>query len=342
MLAPEIHCVVGIDVAKHSHMVCALEAPTGQMCHKASRIEATAEGYAQLRSWLATWGTVEQVLIGMEATGPLWEPLYEQLTHDGYRVLVLNPRQTSSWASSLGLRAKTDGIDAHTLARGLLAGLARESALPSESVQALRTLTRARRDLVQSRTATRQRLHDELVTLFPELVRFLPALPGRSDLGDPAVLKLLCQYSSAQTLAQATLEDVEQVLAQASAGRWGREQALALQALASESMASSRAVAARSLVARTLAQQLQEVAAHLRDVEDAIADLLSEDLDGQRLQTIPGIGPQTAAIIRAELGDITRFGRVDEVVAYAGLDPRTRQSGSVSRGVWALVIPSGC
>lgn len=90
-------------------------------------------------------------------------------------MLLLNPRQTASWAASLGRRAKTDGIDAQTLAAGLVAGLARASTLPSETVQALRTLTRARRDLIQSRTATRQRLHDELVTLFPEFVRFYPA-----------------------------------------------------------------------------------------------------------------------------------------------------------------------
>jgi transposase len=191
MLPPDIRCVVGIDVAKQAHVVCALEAPSGAIRHKPSRIEATAEGYALLRSWLQTWGTQATVLLGLEATGPLWEPLYDTLTQAGYQVLLLNPRQTASWASSLGLRAKTDGIDAQTLARGLLAGLARASTLPSETVQALRTLTRARRDLIQSRTAARQRLHDELVTLFPEFVRFLPTLPGRTDLGEPMVLELL-------------------------------------------------------------------------------------------------------------------------------------------------------
>jgi transposase len=50
------------------------------------------------------------------------------------------------------MRAKTDGIDARTLAQGLLAGYARESHLPSETLQALRTLMRARRDLVQRKT----------------------------------------------------------------------------------------------------------------------------------------------------------------------------------------------
>ncbi len=122
----------------------------------------------------------------------LWEPLYDALTQAGYTVLVLNPRQTASWAASLGLRAKTDQADALTLARGLLAGLARASTLPTEEVQALRELTRARRDLVQARTAARQRLHDELVLVFPEFVRLLAQLPGDTDLGSPRVLQILC------------------------------------------------------------------------------------------------------------------------------------------------------
>lgn len=45
MLPEEIGCVVGIDVAKQAHVACALEAHSGAVRHKASRIEATAEGH---------------------------------------------------------------------------------------------------------------------------------------------------------------------------------------------------------------------------------------------------------------------------------------------------------
>lgn len=328
MLPAETRCVVGIDVAKQAHVVCALEAPSGAVRQKPSRIEASAEGYALLRSWLQEWGTPDALVVGLEATGPLWEPLYESLSQAGYGVLLLNPRQTASWAASLGLRAKTDGLDAQTLARGLLAGLARASTLPSESVQSLRTLTRARRDLIQTRTATRQRLHDELVLLFPEFVCFLPSLPGHPDLGEPAVLELLAIDSSAQALAHVPLDELSATLERLTNGRWGLDQAQALQTLAQHSTASSRAVAARSLVTRMLAQQLLELAAHVTEVEAAIAELLQEDANGRGLQRMPGIGPQGAATIRAELGDVARFTRVDEVVAYAGLDPRTYQSGA--------------
>jgi transposase len=328
MLSAEIRCVVGIDVAKHAHMVCALEVPSGAVRHKPSRIAATGEGYAVLCSWLQEWGPPEAVLIGVEATGVLWEPLYDAVAQAGYTVLVLNPRQTASWAASLGLRAKTDGQDAQMLARGLLAGLGRGSVLPSETIQALRALTRARRDLVQTRSAARQRLHDELVLLFPEFVGFLPTLPGRPDVGAPAVLRLLSTWRSASQMAQASLEELTGALEQSSGSQWGQVQAQALQALAHRSAASVRAVDARSLVARTLALHLLDLAARIAELEAALAALLPTDADSQRLQELPGIGPHGAATIRAELGDVLRFSRVEEVVAYAGLDPRTCQSGT--------------
>jgi transposase len=328
MLPAETRCVVGIDVAKQTPVVCALAVPSGAVRHKPSRIEATAEGYAMLHSWLRDWGTPQTLVLGLEATGPLGEPLYESRTQAGYTVLLLNPRQTAAWASGLGIRAKTAGLDAQTLARGLLAGLARASALPSETVQALRRLTRARRDRIQTRTAARQRLHDELVLLFPEFVRFLPNWPGRTDVGEPAGLELLEAYSCAQALAQVPLDALSATLQQVSHGRWGPGPAQALPVRAQHATASSRAVAARSLVTRMLAQQLRELAAHVAAGEAALAELLQQDAGGRGLQGIPGIGPQGAAPIRAELGAVARFTRVEEVVAHAGRDPRTYPSGA--------------
>ena len=327
MVSSPIRCVVGIDVAKASHVVCALEAPSGTLRLRATRIEASAQGYDQLVQWLKTWGEPDTVLIGLEATGMLWEPLYEAVTQAGYTIMVLNPRQTSSWAASLGLRAKTDGMDAHTLARGLLAGYARASTLPSETLQSLRTLTRARRDLVQSQSAARQRLHDELVPLFPELMGHLP---HHASLSDPAWLTFLSQYSSAHAIARAPLADLSRTLAEASGKRWGEPEAQALQALAQHSAASTRAVAARSLVVRTLALHLLDLRARLVELEAAIATVVEDDAEAQRLQEIPGIGPQNAATIRAELGDLSRFSRVDQVIAYAGLEPRTHDSGRLA------------
>jgi transposase len=84
---------------------------------------------------------------------------------------------------------------------------------------------------------------------------------------------------------------------------------------------------ARRVVVRPLALHLLDPHARLDDLEAALADLLRDDALRRQLQEIPGIGPLNAATIRAELGEVSRFSRVDQVIAYAGLEPRTHESG---------------
>lgn len=48
-----------------------------------------------------------------------------------------------------------------------------------------------------------------------------------------------------------------------------------------------------------------------------------------RLQTIPGIGPYVAASLLGEIQTMERFPSAHTLVAYAGLDPKIRQSGRV-------------
>jgi transposase len=48
----------------------------------------------------------------------------------------------------------------------------------------------------------------------------------------------------------------------------------------------------------------------------------------RRLMSVPGVSVITAATFMAAIGDITRFRGPRQLVAYLGLDPRVRQSGS--------------
>jgi transposase len=197
--------------------------------------------------------------------------------------------------------------------------------LPSEAVQELRALTRARHDLVQARAAAKQRLRDELVVVFPELPTHTPR---QSTLVGPDVLRLLTRVSTATDIAQMPLAELTPVLSAVSEGQWGPDEAQALHALACQSAASHRATQARGLVIRTMAHHLLDIAAHIADLEAAIEEVLARDDDGRHLQTLPGVGPVIAATIRAELGNVMRFAGVDQAIAYAGLDPRTHQSGT--------------
>lgn len=57
------------------------------------------------------------------------------------------------------------------------------------------------------------------------------------------------------------------------------------------------------------------------------ADAIS-DPDALRLMTLPGVSVVTAIALLAAIGDIRRFSTPRQLVAYLGLDPRVRQSGS--------------
>jgi transposase len=50
------------------------------------------------------------------------------------------------------------------------------------------------------------------------------------------------------------------------------------------------------------------------------------------LQSIPGVGKITAVSFISEVGDIKRFPKPEQLVAYAGLDPRVHQSGTSING----------
>jgi len=57
---------------------------------------------------------------------------------------------------------------------------------------------------------------------------------------------------------------------------------------------------------------------------------LASSTDGptfQRLQTIPGVGPYVAASLIGEIQTMERFNTAHALTAYAGLDPKIRQSG---------------
>jgi transposase len=76
---------------------------------------------------------------------------------------------------------------------------------------------------------------------------------------------------------------------------------------------------------RFLEQQIQQLEQAIRDHIDQHPQLKQQrDL----LNSIPGIGDTTSFHILAELGDLTRFADVRQVVALAGLNPQLRRSGT--------------
>jgi transposase len=86
----------------------------------------------------------------------------------------------------------------------------------------------------------------------------------------------------------------------------------------------------RGLLGLALAEyrQLQGLLAEAEAKLDALA---ARDAGVRLLETIPGVGPRTAEVVAAHLGDARRFANGKQVSAYAGLVPRQFQSGESDR-----------
>jgi transposase len=107
---------VGVDIAATTATVSWM-CPGEKACQPVT-IEQTPDGYASLeRKLQATSIAPAEVLIVMEATGSYWITLATQLVHAGFQVSVINPAQAHHFAKALLKRAKTDAIDAQTLAQ---------------------------------------------------------------------------------------------------------------------------------------------------------------------------------------------------------------------------------
>lgn len=97
-----------------------------------------------------------------------------------------------------------------------------------------------------------------------------------------------------------------------------------------------KAGATTALVIEQLQLQIELLSQQIKAVKEAIEQLLEQNpklkTQSHLLLSIPGIGQLTAAKILAEFPQMESFQNVRQLVAFAGLNPRHRESGSSVRG----------
>lgn len=78
-------------------------------------------------------------------------------------------------------------------------------------------------------------------------------------------------------------------------------------------------------------QSLEEIKAHVTNLEKQIAHTIKETATYKILLSLPGVGPVTAAALYAEVGDFKRFHTPQALISYAGIYPKERSSGETKR-----------
>lgn len=310
---------VGIDVAKNKHDCCIL-AGDGSTIFEPFSFCNDRRGFGELafaiREALRLTGA-DQMKAGLEATGHYSENLLAFLRSSGVEPIVFNPLQVNLFRKSQSLRkTKTDKVDAKCIAQLLMSAQASPAPV-SYQIQELKSLTRHRFRLISLRTKLKQSVSRLIDILFPELPSVCASVTQTS------IKALLLELPSAKEIAQCRIDRLTNILIKNSRGRLGRNKAQQIKSLAQQSIGADSPATALEL--KLTLMQLNLFQEQIGELEQAIRNIVTGAQTP--LLTIPGIGVTLAAIILAEIGDIHRFSSPNKLLAFAGLDPSTYQSG---------------
>jgi len=323
---------VGLDVSQDDASVCFL-LPDGQEPVPRFCVPNTLPGAAALASTLADLAQthlVDQLRIGMEATGLLWWHLACALKDDAVlapfapRIYALNPQLIHSFRRNFGALPKSDHADAFLIAERLRFGRQLPSPFQLDARYApIQRLTRFRCHLAQNLAREKSYFLSFLFLTFSTYGQIAP-------FGDPfgATSTAVLEEFTTEELAQQDLADLAAYLQAKGRGRFAEPDALAatLQRAARDSYRLDKVLQEplRLVLGTTLAT-IRSLQTQLKTLDKTIA--LELAAIPQTLASVPGLGPVWTAGLIAELGDITRFDDEAAIAQYAGLTWTAHESG---------------
>lgn len=305
----------GIDIGKTKHAIAAVS-EDGAVLLKPKTFEEDSAGYTKLREWL---GDPADVVVGLEATGHYWKNVVATLLADGFSVVLINPVRTKRYAEEEMLRAKTDAIDAKSIARFLSEKRPEVSRLPDELTGTLRELVHLRDRMVQDLGDRVRQLHRAVDLGFPEFSQQLV-----KDLSTSKATALLKCYPTAKAFAAARVGAIANI--KFGRQRIGQGLAKAIVEKAKISVGAHH-TAPYTMQVQYFCEDIDAFRERIKKLERRMATLLETHEVASLLTTIDGIGPNTAARLIATLGDPADFASAKALAAYVGVAPATNHSG---------------
>ena len=329
---------VGIDIAKRSHVAVIMN-EDNSLKVKPFSFNNDQTGFKKLLIHLQTLCCdVSDIVIGMEATGLLFENLYRHLQSLEYNVVLLNPYQTAKFREMDTMkRVKNDNIDSVMIAALLKSGRFSEGYVSQEQLQSLRELYRHRASIENQLKALKRQTSTILTVVFPELETVI------RDPFNITGLALLEKYPTAKHFHHASVERILKTFRGIKGNNFNRVKAQALLDASRRSIYSGIASEARALnirmniaQIRLLQEQLEETLTVMQSLFTNHSEVKEEDrevMEGliDNLRTIPGVADKTILALLAECGNLDRFYAPKALIGFLGLYPTLSQSGDSTR-----------
>jgi transposase len=308
-----IERVAALDIGK-AEIVCCIRLPAADGERRAQEVSTHSTmvtSLCELANRLVGLG-IERVV--MEATSDYWRPPFYLFEAHGLDPWLVNAKDVKH----LPGRPKTDRLDAVWLCKVAERQMLRPSFVPPADIRRLRDLTRYRADLVGVRTAEKNRveklLEDACIKL-SVVASDIFGVSGRAMMAaliagqrDPQVLAAM-----ARARMRVKIPRLEEAFAGLPLGTFDDHHRFLL----------SRMLARIDAVSADIAAVEAEIGDHLAPFADAVA----------RLDEIPGVGPDVAAVIIAEIGlDMSRFPTPGHLASWAKFAPGINSSAGKTKG----------
>jgi transposase len=323
--------LVGIDLGIASdHTVRVLDGRGGEVCRRRAR--PTVESLTAVEgAALAGAAAGVRLEVVIEPTGPAWLPIAVFFTHRGHRVFRVSSAKAADLRRFLSRHAKSNGIDADTLAR--LPLLAPASLHPLELAATAQAAALDRRVRACDRLTQQAALHQRRIK---DLVRqLMPASPLTGDL-TKTDLAVLGRWADPRALLAAGRARLLTLIAKASHGQQGADRAeqwRAAAAAAVELYADHPAMAWADLAAEVTSEVrlLAAVRAELAEHAAARAEAYRFTDPAKLAASLPGLAEVGAPAVTAIVGRAGRFRTGRRFRSFTGLAPRASETGQTDR-----------
>ena len=311
---------LGIDIAKNTHVASLID-EKGKNIFKGFSFSNSTDGGKSLLEIIKKHVEFSDVTVGMEATGHYWLSIYSFLyDYDFHSIYVINPVQTDGWRKGTEIRKrKNDIIDSVLIADLIRYGDFVETSLSNEDLFSLRNICRMRNYLVQSTGDLKRKIICVLDQVFPEYQSIFSNTFGTTS------KQLLLDFSSPADFEELSVDVLTETLENLSRKKVGQSTAEKLIDSAKNSFGITFSRESFTFQLKLLIEQIKFIEGQIKDCETKIKALM--DKINSPITTIPGVGTVLGAVILSEFGDINRFDKPSQLVAYAGIDATVSQSG---------------
>ena len=307
---------IGIDIAKYKHDFCIISS-TGEVIVQNNSFENNKKGFQLFFSYLKSYDKAD-VQILFESTAHYSMNLELELIDQGYSFMKMNGLIIKQFFKAQTLRkTKTDKADAFALTQYLMANTYKPNSNRLYHIYSLKSLCRTRDRLVRERSKFKIYITNELDKSFPEIKKFF------DNKISITLLYILEKYKNKNKIA--LMKDYDSIR-KVSAANFSFTRFLLLKQLAKESIGHPTETS--DFLIESYVKSINCLSEQIDSIEKQIIEAVRK-LDTHIL-SIPGIAEISAGSIIAEFGDIKNFESPEKMLAFAGLEPSIRQSGTLS------------